>query len=87
MDKEMWFYAYLSHIADFLVRRIRRIIERDRTVELHPVVRHVIDRTRGGRRSVQGCAGGDGARRLVHKLVVTVLVFPISPWKSGISLG
>ena len=25
-------YAYLSHIADLLVRRVRRIIERDRPV-------------------------------------------------------
>ena len=72
-------YAYLSHIADLLVRRIRRIIERDGTVQLHPVVRHVIDRTRGGRRSLQGRTGRDAARRLVHKLVMTVLVFPISP--------
>ena len=61
------------------MRRVRRIIERDRTVQLHPVVGHVIDRTRGGRRSLQGRAGRDGARRLVHKLVMTVLVFPISP--------
>ena len=61
------------------MRRVRRIIKRNGPVELYPVVRHVIDRTRGGRRSLQGRTGGDAARRLVHKLVVTVLVFLIPP--------